>query len=187
MSDGFFSPEELLKFLHLKGFDVVAITDHRVHTIPEEIPEGLLFIDGIEYWSEHYGGEIVGLAPDITHPVLSSTKLAWFAHPKYYHRDLDFMKKSIMSNESIYGAELWNNKELQLNEDEEEEFGKIGQLYSVDDLHIPAQVMWNWMEMEVDSVDIDTVIENLKSGDFWIETRNPLKITGIPKPKYPFK
>ena len=84
------------------------------------------------------------------------------------------MLKSIISNESIYGTELWNNRELQLNEDEEEQFGKNGSLlFSVDDLHIPSQVMYNWMEMEVDSVDVDTVIENLKSGDFWIVNRNP--------------
>lgn len=174
MSDGFFSPEELLKFLKLKGFDVAAITDHRKHTIPEEIPEGLLFIDGIEYWSEHYQGEIVGLAPDIDHPVLSSTKIAWFPHPRYYRPGNQFMLKSIIANGSIYGAELWNNRELQLDEETEEQFGRNGSLlFAVDDLHVPSQVMWNWMEMEVDSVDVDTVIENLKSGDFWIVNRNP--------------
>jgi hypothetical protein len=173
MSDGFFPPEELLHFLKLKGFDVAAITDHRTHTIPTEIPEGLLFLDGIEYWDDHHGGEIVGLCPDMAHPTLDSTKIAWFAHPRYYRHDLNFMLKSIVLNESIYGAELWNNSELQLDEDQEKWFRSEGAiLYSVDDLHIPEQVMYNWMEMEVDSVDIDTVIENLKSGDFEILTRS---------------
>jgi len=187
MSDGYFSPEELLKFLHLKGFDVVAITDHRVHTIPAEVPEGLLFIDGIEYWSDYHRGEIVGLAPDISSPVLSSTKLAWFAHPKYYYGDLDFMRKCILGNESIYGAELWNNRERQLDEDREEQFGKEGALlFAVDDLHVPSQVMYNWMEMEVDSVDVDTVVENLKSGDFWLMNRNPESRLDL-EPTYPFR
>lgn len=173
MSDGYFPPNELLQFLKLKGYDVVAITDHKVHTIPTVIPNGLLFIDGCEFMSSFYRGEIVSLGLDASNPRLGSSKISWFAHPKYTYGSIRAMRKGILSNEAIYGAELWNNGELQLDEHEEEQFGKDGSLlFAVDDLHVPSQVFQNWMEMEVDSVDVDTVIENLKSGDFWLMNRH---------------
>jgi hypothetical protein len=82
--------------------------------------------------------------------------------------------KFIESVENVYGCELYNQGEYQFDGWEYDWFNSYDNMnfYAVDDLHVIQNLKTSWMEMEVDSVDKHTVIENLKSGDFWIKTRH---------------
>ena len=174
LSDGYFPPGDLLHFLKMRGYDVVAITDHMNLTIPHELqmPDDILFINGVEWWHRYLGMEVVSLDVDGENPLMANSGISWIPHPKYVNKSNSVIKKAIVSIEEIYGLELWNAGELQLLDDEIEYFNDENiNYYAVDDLHIPEQAFSSWMEMDVDSVDKDTVIENLKSGDYWMVVR----------------
>jgi hypothetical protein len=172
-SDGYFPPEDLLIYLKHAGYDVVAITDHSYHTIPKRIPNDLIFIDGIEYWLGDRGMEIIGLSTPVDNPILANAVVAWVAHPKYLFCTFKQMVKTISELNNVDGCELYNDGELQLEPHELEYLsGYDINYYGVDDLHVPAQLMKSWIEMEVDSLDKDTVLKNLISGDFWLANRN---------------
>jgi len=151
------------------GYDVVAITDHNYYTVPKRIPKDLLYIDGIEWWHNYYRMEIIGLGFSSLECMLNDATVGWIPHPKYVRRSIQFIAKVMETNENIFGCELYNDGELQLDVDELEYLSRYDiNYYAVDDLHVASQLMRSWIEMEVDSVDKDTVLENLKSGDFWL-------------------
>jgi len=172
-SDGLFKPEQLLNILN-KHYDVVAITDHRFLTKPKYIPPDLMFFYGVEYYLSHLGFEVLGLCPDLNNPTLASCEVAWVCHPKYIHCDLNRVIKFIQSVENVYGCEIYNQAEYQFDGWEYDWFNSYDNMnfYAVDDLHVMQNLKTSWMEMEVDSVDKHTVLENLKSGDFWIKTKH---------------
>lgn len=179
-SDGDLGPEALLTYLYNEGFSVVAITDHQKRTIPWDlrVPEDFLFIDGIEWWHPYLGCEIVSLGFDAKEVLLGNAKVSWIAHPYWLIKDYSFtierIAKTIELNENICGLELYNDGLKQLSVDELEYLSDYNvNYYAVDDLHIPEQINQGWIEMEVDSLDKDTVLENLVSGDYWMAIRNP--------------
>ena len=47
-SDGSKTPEEAMALYRGMGYDILSLTDHRMVTRPEHVPEGLLLIPGIE-------------------------------------------------------------------------------------------------------------------------------------------
>jgi hypothetical protein len=168
---------ELLSFLYNKGFNVVAITDHQKRTIPFtiECPDDFIFIDGIEWWHPYLGLELVSLGLSNDNPMLKDATVSWIAHPYFLLKEFGYtiggIKKVLLMNKDIYGLELYNNGVKQLSAEDIDYLSDIQtNYYAVDDFHIPSQVKQGWIEMEVDSLDDKTVLENLKSGNYWLRT-----------------
>lgn len=166
-SDGLYSPEALLKIL-AREYDVVAITDHNYYTRPKKIPKDLLYIRGVEFAFHQMGMEVVGLDFGTKPPFLQYAEVGWVCHPRFLHCPLSQMAKYIVSTKNVYGHEIYNQGMEQLSERQLDEIDHYKfNHYAVDDMHVLYNLKTSWMEMEVDSVDKHTVLENLKSGDFW--------------------
>jgi len=58
------------------------------------------------------------------------------------------------------GVEIYNSGHINFKGDLD------GNLYAGDDLHIPSQVLTSWIEMNVGSLDKETVLEKLQAGDY---------------------
>lgn len=183
-SDGELSPDQLLVYLRDAGFNVIAITDHMNLTVPWKIPEGILFIHGIEWYSRQ-GYEMVLLNPHLSmeknYLDLSQTPVKWLAHPAFLggYRYMGINLKavaSIIQTNKLDGYELYNGHHKQLSEEDVEVLAQLMDMpyhpFAVDDFHVKGQEMQAWVEMEVDSLDVDTVIENLVSGQFDIGVRS---------------
>ena len=85
VSDGELSPDELLIYLKDCGYNVIAITDHMDVAVPWNVPDDIIFIHGIEWYSS-LGYEVVGLEPTVYPDVgkfdYSQTPVKWIAHPQ---------------------------------------------------------------------------------------------------------
>lgn len=174
-SDGELSPEALLSLLYNEGYSVAAITDHQKRTIPWNLsmPDDFLFIDGVEWWHPHLGAEIVSLGFDSQDTTIGNAGVSWIAHPywlmKNFRFTIELIAKIVISNKDIYGMELYNDGLKQLSPEEMEYLSDYDiNYYAVDDLHVPEQINQGWIEMEVDSLDRDTVLENLRTGNYWM-------------------
>ena len=170
MSDGELTVSGLLRALKEAGYDVVAITDHNTITIPHPLQlkgvEDLLILRGVEvtFPTVH----IIVLEPTKTDvspaEVIDYARVSWLAHPQFSMIRPDIARE-ICTRANLNGVELYNSGYIS------PWFSKWDwdlNFYAVDDVHIPSQIMTSWMEMEVDSLDKDTVIEKLISGDFWL-------------------
>jgi len=167
-SDGYFSVGGLLRFLKDEGYDVVAITDHNTYTVPHPIQirenkvEDLLILRGIEVTFPRL--HIICLEPikhETVKDCLDTARVSYIAHPSFSGLN-PFDCQMICDKYHLDGVEMYNNGFINFK-------GKIdGNLYAGDDLHIPSQVMTSWTEMDVDSLDKETIIEKLISGDFEI-------------------
>ena len=117
--------------------------------------------------------ELVSLGIQGQNPTLKDAAVSWIAHPYWLMKDFKFtierIKKTVVSNDDIYGMELYNDGLKQLTNEQIEYLSDVPcNYYAVDDLHIPSQINQGWVEMEVDSLDRDTVLENLKNGNYWM-------------------
>ena len=167
-SDGHYKPEKLLQIL-AKEYDVVAITDHNYYTRPKRIPEGMLYIGGVEFMFPNRM-EILSLEFNGKYPKMKNAEVAWICHPRFLQIPITHMAKWILHNDNIYGYESWNQGMGQISEQQFETIKDYGFIqYAVDDMHVLCNLKTSWMEMEVDSFDKHTVLENLKSGDFEIK------------------
>lgn len=174
MSDGYFTVSGLLKVCRDAGYDVVAITDHNVVTGPHPLQlrevEDLLLLHGVEVTFPRL--HIICLEPSVLDKgmlgLIRSSRVSWIAHPGLSMLN-PLVCKEICEREGLDGVELYTSGIRQLKGDFD------GNLYAVDDLHIPSQLMTSWIEMDVDQLDKETVLEKLKSGDFVIRWK-PLDV-----------
>lgn len=176
LSDGIMSPHELLYSLKDKGFKVIAITDHNNWTLPHrlQIPEDIIFINGIE-WSFRWHIIKLELPIDISYRSinwkdrLDLARIDWLAHPGRYGLSKERIKELIRSYK-LDGVEKCNRTWSQYN-------GSIDNVveYGVDDVHSSNMIGWNWIEIDTDSFDKETIIEKLKTGDFVLKTRREFK------------
>ncbi len=175
MSDGFFTVSGLLKVLN-EVYDVVAITDHNTVTVPHPLQlqgvEGLILLKGIEitFPSIHF----VAIEPTVFNMgdigLLRSATVKWIAHPALDHLNiLDCI--DICDREDLDGIEQYTTGFLQTKPSEQFK----GVLYATDDLHVPSNLMTSWMEMDVNSMDKDTILEKLKAGDFEIKVQSTME------------
>jgi len=145
------------------------------HTIPHELqmPEDVVFIDGIEWWHRHLGFELVSLGLKGDNPTLSDATISWVAHPALYDWPMSTYIKAMKSVEGIYGLEWMNSGIAQFQPYELEEIFREchPHFFNVDDFHIRGQEKMSWIEMDVDSLDKDTILETLISGDYWLESK----------------
>jgi len=186
VSDGELSPDELLLYLKDSGYNVIAITDHMKIAMPWKIPDDILFIHGIE-WRSSLGYEVVALNPSVE-PELgkfdySQTPVKWIAHPQlgfrdYYgqswNRTIDC--NSLLSTILTYrldGYELYNSGIEQLTPLEVSRITELSEVhvnrYAVDDFHVKGQEFTSWIEMDVNELDLDEVLDNLKLGNYVIK------------------
>lgn len=175
MSDGFFTVSGLLKVLG-EIYDVIAITDHNVVTVPHLLQlqgvENLLILKGVEitFPSIHF----LALEPTIFDQgavgLLRSSSVKWIAHPALDHLNiLDCI--DICDRESLNGIEQYTTGFLQTKPSELFK----GILYATDDVHVPSNLMTSWMEMDVNSIDKVTILEKLKVGDFEIKVQSTME------------
>ena len=187
LSDGALGIPELLKLIG-KSYDVIAITDHDVLTIPHPLHlrqvnygKPTLRLLGIEY-SAYGSVHLVGIEPTNTRglpiEVWDSCRVKWIAHPRLSDLDHNYINTIFKNFPSINGIEIFNSGILQVH-DNTDEFPDIN-YYASDDLHEEYQLRASWMEMDVKSLDKELVIDKLISGDFVICTdnkkRNPLTL-----------
>lgn len=196
MSDGEMDIRSLLDLLTTK-YQVVAITDHDTLTIPHPLHlRGLrrkfILLRGIEYSSAGVT-HLVGLEP--TDPygtpaeIWMSCRVKWISHPRVSDLSSEDIDTLIRNFPDMNGLEMFNSGILQISDNTEEFKGM--NFYASDDLHEPHQLGASWMEMDVDSLDKETVIQKLIDGSFTICTsntaRNPVSLVSkntILNPKY---
>ena len=172
MSDGFFTVSGLLKACKDAGYDVVAITDHNVVTIPHPLQlrevKDLLVLRGIEVTFPRL--HLICLEPQVTNMgvlgVIHSARVSWIAHP-----GLSMINplecQEVCDREGLDGVELYNTGIRQFKGDLD------GNFYAVDDLHVPSQLMTSWIEMDVDYLEKEVVLTKLKAGDYELYWREP--------------
>jgi len=176
MSDGAMSPGEFLHIMKDRGFNVIAITDHNQWTLPHElqIPDNIIFINGVE-WTFRY--HIIKLELPTNKSIrtfswkdrLDLARVDWLAHPGL--AGLSHSKiLELIRNYKLDGVEKCNRNFHQYD-------GTIPGVieYGVDDVHSERMIGWNWIEMEVDSFDKETILEKLKKGEFNITRRKGVK------------
>ena len=175
MSDGYFTVSGLLKVCKDTGYDVVAITDHAFDFSPESLRsavtvphplqlrgvEDILIIRGIEITMSRL--HLICLEPSVFNRrilgLIESSRVSWIAHPGLNMLNVLACQK-ICEELNLDGVELYNSGIRQLK-------GYFdGNLYAVDDLHIPSQLSTSWIEMDVKRLDKENVLGKLKSGDF---------------------
>lgn len=169
LSDGYFTPSGLLIALKEAGYDVVAITDHNVYTVPHPLQlkevEDLLVLRGCEVTFPQM--HIVVLEPIRTRTVadiLLTARVGWIAHPYYqFRRDTEKMLE-VCKRYNLHGAEIYNAGDLVFDKVVAEDWPL--NFYAGDDVHVPSQINTSWMEMDVESKDKDTIIEKLIEGDY---------------------
>lgn len=185
LTDGSLDIHTLLKLLTTK-YQVVAITDHDTYVIPHPlhlkgIRKKFLLLKGIEYSSSGMT-HLIGLEP--TKPlgtsaeIWMSCRVKWIAHPRLSNLSFDDINTLIKNFPDINGLEIFNSGILQIS-DNTDEFPGMN-FYASDDLHEAYQIGASWMEMDVDSLDKETIIQKLIDGSFTICTsntaRNPLSL-----------
>jgi hypothetical protein len=177
MSDGEMGIHDLLKLLSTK-YQVIAITDHDALTIPHPLHlRGLrkkfLLLKGIEY-SASGMVHLLGLEPTNTTglpiEVWDSCRVKWISHPRLSDLSSSEIDKIIKNFPTINGLEIFNSGILQICDNTDEFTGM--NFYASDDLHMPYQLRASWMEMDVDSLDKETIIQKLIDGSFTICTSN---------------
>ncbi len=123
-SDGQMTPAEAMKAYRQKGYDFLAVTDHRKLTVPQsgEIPEGLIWIPGTEldYTLENQVCHLLGLGirPGIEKlydkqkgpqhgidAIHACGGLAVLAHPSWSLNTTGFM----LELDGVDAVEIWNS------------------------------------------------------------------------------
>jgi len=172
MSDGNMSPSQLLNTLKERGFKVIAITDHNNWTIPHplQMPKDIIFLNGIE-WT--FKWHIIKLELPLAANYrsldwkdrLDLARIDWLAHPGRWGLSVKQIKE-LVRGYKLDGVEKCNRGYHQYN-------GHIEGIneYGVDDIHSKGMIGYNWIEIEVDSFDKETVLEKLKKGEFTIQRR----------------
>ena len=172
MSDGALSPGQLLHELARRGFKVIAITDHNCWTLPHELqmPEDIIFLNGVE-WTFRW--HIIKLELPLEpgnrafdwRDRIDLARIDWLAHPARYGLSVEKIREIVRAYK-LDGVEKCNRNQIQYQ-------GHIDDMIEVgvDDCHDISMIGKNWIEIEVDSFDKETVIEKIKSGDFVIKSR----------------
>lgn len=198
-SDGRKTPAEVMALYRERGYDVLALTDHRKVTIPDpaEIPEGLLLIPGIELDHMLPGQAVHILGLGMTERIVFAWSklgtpqqavdairdcggLAVLAHPAWSLNTPDFMA----SLNGICGTEIWNSvSTLPYNGDRADSsslldvmgasMGRTLPVFANDDAHFyGTELGAGWTMVQAKEKTAPAVMEALRSGSFYA-TRGP--------------
>jgi len=189
-SDGKRTPAEAMALYREAGYDVLAITDHRKLTVPDDVPEGLLTVPGIEldYLLPGQAVHLVGLGVDETAAtqwdrggtpqqgidlIHSAGGVCVLAHPAWSMNDPAFMA----SLTGVEGVEIWNSAStLPTNAVRADSSslldtlwsnypGTLLPVYANDDTHnYGAELCAGWNMVQADELTVPAVLSALREG-----------------------
>ena len=190
-SDGRLSPEECLRLYRKLGYDMVAITDHKKVTFPQEVPEGMLHIPGIELDYNlptqvvHLLG--IGVSPKIVYPpcpkgdpqeaidaLRKYGARVILAHPAWSLNQPEFM----CGLQGVSASEVWNSvSTLPYNArradsasllDVTAANGRVFPMVASDDTHFYGEeVARGWTMIQADKLTVPAVQEAIDQGRFY--------------------
>jgi len=163
-SDGKLKPEKMVRAIANKGYKVIALTDHDWITYirEEDLPKDIIYLTGYELSKPNL--HIIKLeTPSRNRPDLA--RIDFLAHPARWGMSTSEILKTVREYK-LDGVEYCNSKTIQYSE-------RIKGIIEVgvDDSHNENMILWNWIELETDSFDKETIIEMLKKGEFVIKSR----------------
>lgn len=190
-SDGSKTPQEAMALYRGMGYDILALTDHRVVTRPEHVPEGLLLIPGIEMDFFHQGQvvHLLGLGMDASieekyrlcktprQAIAAVRRLGGrtiLAHPAWSLNTPAYMA----SLKGLWGAEIWNSvSTLPLNAiradsssllDVTAAGGAVMNLFANDDTHAyESELGGGWNMIQAEELSLPAVLKAVDQGRFY--------------------
>ena len=190
-SDGSKTPQEAMALYRGMGYDILALTDHRVVTRPEHVPKGLLLIPGIEMDFFHQGQvvHLLGLGMDASieekyrlcktprQAIAAVRRLGGrtiLAHPAWSLNTPAYMA----SLKGLWGAEVWNSvSTLPLNAiradsssllDVTAAGGTVMNLFANDDTHAyESELGGGWNMIQAEELSLPAVLEAVDQGRFY--------------------
>lgn len=194
VSDGRFSPGEVIRMYAERGYDVLALTDHRkYHRIEDYDPRGMRLLHGIELHPEGpFGrawhlltlgvkeGDVPGDTAGMTaQEVIDGAKrtggIVFAAHPYW----CGFQHEHVSSLSGISGIEVWNTScryigkayNMQIWDDLLMRGHHLGAL-AVDDTHRAEECFFGWTMICAPDDSEKSLLSALDSGSFY-STQGP--------------
>lgn len=189
-SDGTYTPEQTLRSYRELGYDFIAITDHESVTIPSEIPQGLIWIPGVEYATtsqnppEHWHVVSIGTEKQLAvagYPVKSIMKLLgevspffFVAHPYWSNQGGD----DLLELPDFFGIEVYNHMaDMWLERGHSEYYwdyllsaGRRVWGLAGDDTHRPEHIGGARLRVRVETATPEAIVASLKAGRFWFSS-----------------
>lgn len=190
-SDGRLTPQECMQAYREKGYDILALTDHRVVTVPQNVPEGLLMIPGIEMDFFHHQQvvHLLGIGMDAAiedkykqcktpqQAITSVKKLGGrtiLAHPAWSLNTPEYMA----SLKGLWGSEVWNSvSTLPYNAnradsssllDVASSLGQLLPMFANDDSHFyGSEFAVGWNMIQADELTVSGVLQAVDEGRFY--------------------
>ena len=192
-SDGRLTPAECMRLYRREGYDILALTDHRKLTVPEDIPEGLLMIPGTELDFTlstqviHLLG--LGISPELIgtwdpkgtpqqaiDAIRACNGLAVLAHPAWSLNDTATMA----GLKGLSAVEIWNSVSMPpYNPDRGNASAMLDTLWSYapgtllpvmanDDTHFyGSEAFAGWNMVQCDELTVPSVLEAIQAGRFY--------------------
>lgn len=189
-SDGACTPEDTLRRYRRLGYDFIGISDHESITIPESVPEGLIWIPAVEYATtsndppEHWHIVSVGTRKDLAvagYPVKTIVKLLgeispffFVAHPYWSNQGGD----DILELPDFCAVEIYNHMAHVWLDRGRGEFywdyllsaGRRVWGVAGDDTHRPEHIGGGRVKVRVTEHSADAIVSALKAGMFYATT-----------------
>ena len=190
-SDGRLTPEGCLQLYRNLGYDIVAITDHKKVTFPENAPQGMLHMPGIEL-DYNLPTQVVhllglGVSPDVIYPPCpkGDPQEGIDALRKYGARVILVhpawslnQPEVICSLHGVSASEVWNSVSTMPYNAKRADSSSIldvasanGQLLPMvasDDTHFyDKEIAAGWTMVQADELTVPSVLEALDQGRFY--------------------
>lgn len=191
-SDGRMTPTQSMAMYREAGYDVLSLTDHRSLTVPEDVPEGLLMIPGIELDLMLPGQAVhilgLGVSADVLHGwsrsctpqetidrIRAAGGRAILAHPAWSLNTPEF----IASLKGLIGTEIWNSvSTLPINADRADSsslldttwsnYGCLMPVFANDDTHrYGAEFAVGATMVQAESFTQQGILDALDAGRFY--------------------
>ena len=190
-SDGSKTPQEAMALYRGMGYDILALTDHRVVTRPEHAPQGLLLIPGIEMDFFHQGQvvHLLGLGMDASieekYRLCKTPRQAIAAVRRLGGRTILAQPAWSLNTpaymaalKGLWGAEVWNSvSTLPLNAiradsssllDVAAAGGAVMNLFANDDTHAyESELGGGWNMIQAEELTVPAVLEAVDQGRFY--------------------
>ena len=189
VSDGKYSPQEIISLYAQKGYDVLAMTDHgRFNPVETYDACGMTLISGIELhpWGPGFkrwhllalgvregdvSGETEKSEPqDVINGVVNAGGIVFAAHPYW----CGFAHEHVEALENICGIEVWNTscryigKEYNMQIwDETLMNGRHYTALAVDDTHQDSDMFYGWTMICAPDNSAESLLNALKNGSFY--------------------
>lgn len=188
VSDGFFSPEQVVKLYEEAGYDILALTDHaKKNDFTKLSSTTMTLLPGIEL---HPGGprvpwhlvclgipqnfpEEFSIAQEAVAAVNAAGGVVFNAHPYW----CGFDSREVESLKGTLGIEVYNGgcralmKEYNMQcWDEMLNHGCFCTAIAVDDMHRPRDLFWGWTMICAPDRDQKSILKALRQGEFYAST-----------------